>query len=63
MIDNRIRDMQTTNTEQLSRAKDTELEIRAKLQDTNHNMELNYVLKTIHEEKLEKIKDEHFEIV
>ena len=63
MIDNRIRDMQTTNTEQLSRAKDTELELRAKLQDTNHNMELNYVLKTIHEEKLEKIKDEHFEIV
>ena len=63
MIDSRIRELQTTNSEQLSRAKDTELELRAKIQDIHHNMELNYILKTTQEETLEKIKAEHFESV
>ena len=63
MAENRIRDIQTANAEQLSLAKDAELELRSKLQDTLQQMELNYVPKTQHEETLGNLQTEHHDIV
>lgn len=63
MAENRIRDIQTANAEQLSLAKDAELELRSKLQDTLQQMELNYVPKTQHEETLGNLQSEHYDIV